>query len=96
MKLLKNKKVKIALISILLAINIFLLVFLYYCPAYYVKDKNGEVTLINGEPYIYHTDLFGNTFIFDGCFRVYCAVPNYMESIDTRGLEKDLNANQMQ
>lgn len=84
MKLIKNKKVKIALIAILLAINTFLLVFFYYAPAHYVKNSKGEVALINGEPYIYHTDIFGNTFIFDNGLRVYVAVPVYMESIDAK------------
>lgn len=79
MKLIKNKKVKIALISILLVINVFLFVFFYYCPAHYAKTSNGEVALVNGEPVIYHTDIFGNTFIFDGGFRVYVAVPAYYE-----------------
>lgn len=73
----KNKKVKIALISILLAINLFLLVFFYYCPAHYAKTVNGEVALVNGQPVIYHTDIFGNTFIFDNGLRVYVAVPDY-------------------
>lgn len=77
MKFLKNKKVKIALISILLAINLFLLVFFYYCPAHYAKTVNGEVALVNGQPVIYHTDIFGNTFIFDNGLRVYVAVPSY-------------------
>lgn len=77
MSLMKNKKVKIALISILLAINLFLLVFFYYCPAHYAKTVNGEVALVNGQPVIYHTDIFGNTFIFDNGLRVYVAVPDY-------------------
>lgn len=77
MSLIKNKKVKIALISILLAINLFLLVFFYYCPAHYAKTVNGEVALVNGQPVIYHTDIFGNTFIFDNGLRVYVAVPDY-------------------
>lgn len=77
MKVLKNKKVKIALISILLAINLFLLVFFYYCPAHYAKTVNGDVALVNGQPVIYHTDIFGNTFIFDNGLRVYVAVPDY-------------------
>lgn len=77
MSLMKNKKVKIALISILLAINLFLLVFFYYCPAHYAKTVNGDVALVNGQPVIYHTDIFGNTFIFDNGLRVYVAVPDY-------------------
>lgn len=77
LKFLKNKKVKIALISILLAINLFLLVFFYYCPAHYAKTVNGDVALVNGQPVIYHTDIFGNTFIFDNGLRVYVAVPDY-------------------
>lgn len=77
MSLMKNKKVKIALISILLAINLFLLVSFYYCPAHYAKTVNGEVALVNGQPVIYHTDIFGNTFIFDNGLRVYVAVPDY-------------------
>lgn len=80
MNLVKNKKVKIALISILVAINLFLLVFFYYCPAHYVKTASGEVAIINGEPYIYHTDIFGNAFIFDGPFRVYIAIPKYVNN----------------
>ena len=79
MSLIKNKKFRIALISILLAINVFLLVFFYYCPAHYAKTKNGEVAIVGGKPVIYHTDIFGNTFIFDGPFRVYCEVPDYYE-----------------
>ena len=78
--MIKNKKVKITLISILLAINVFLLVFFYYCPAHYVKNSKGEVALVNGEPVIYHTDIFGNTFVFDGGLRVYCAVPEYIDA----------------
>ena len=79
MSLIKNKKFRIALISILLAINVFLLVFFYYCPAHYAKTSNGEVAIVSGKPVIYHTDIFGNTFIFDGPFRVYCEVPDYYE-----------------
>lgn len=75
----RNKKMKIALISILLAINAFLLVFFYYCPAHYVKTSDGKISIVNGEPYIYHTDIFGNTFIFDHGVRVYVAVPNYRD-----------------
>ena len=78
--MIKNKKVKITLISILLAINVFLLVFFYYCPAHYVKNSKGEVALVNGEPVIYHTDIFGNTFVFDGGLRVYSAVPEYIDA----------------
>lgn len=86
MNLIKNKKMKIALISILLVFNIFLLAFFYYCPAHYLKNSKGDVALINGEPYIYHTDIFGNTFIFDNGLRVYCVIPDYIipESIDTK------------
>lgn len=77
MNLMKNKKIKIALISILLATNVFLIVFFYYCPAHYAKTANGEVAIVNGKPVIYHTDIFGNTFIFDGGLRVYCEIPDY-------------------
>lgn len=79
MNLVKNKKVKIALVSILMAINVFLLVFFYYSPAHYVKNSKGEISLVNGEPFIYHTDIFGHTFVFDHGIRVYIAVPQYRD-----------------
>lgn len=79
-----KKKVKITLsilIALLLAANIFLLVFFYYCPASYITDKNGDIVLTDGKPFIYHTDIFGNTFIFDNGLRVYVAVPEYVEPV---------------
>lgn len=80
MKALKNKKVKIAAAAVLLALDIFLLVFFYYAPAHYVKTSSGETALVNGEPVIYHTDIFGNTFTFDGGMRVYGEVPQYIDA----------------
>ena len=80
MNFIKNKKVIITLVSILLVINAFLLVFFYYCPAHYVKNSKGEVALVNGEPFVYHTDIFGNTFVFDDGFRVYCAIPEHVDA----------------
>lgn len=74
-----NIIVLIALI-ISLIISILISVFFYYSPAEYVKTASGEVYLVDGEPIIYHTDLFGHTFIFDNGVRVYIAVPVYAES----------------
>lgn len=59
----------------------FLLVFfLYDSPAKYVPNQDGEIYLNQaGEPVIYYTDLFGNTFYQDGIVRDYAAVPSVME-----------------
>lgn len=80
MKLLKNKKIINVLVLISLIVSIFLSVFFYYSPAEYLKNSAGEIYLNNGEPYIYHKDLFGNTFIFDNGVRVYVAIPNYRDA----------------
>ena len=77
MKSIKKKKFVNVIVLVALIISIFLSVFFYYSPAEYVKTANGEIYLVDGKPYIYHTDLFGNTFIFDNGVRVYVAVPNY-------------------
>jgi hypothetical protein len=77
MKSIKKQKVINVIVLVALIISIFLSVFFYYSPAEYVKTQSGEIYLVNGEPYIYHTDLFGNTFIFDNGVRVYAEVPNY-------------------
>ncbi len=80
MKTVKNKKVINIFVLIILIISILLSVFFYYSPAEYVKNADGDIYLVNGEPFIYHTDLFGNTFIFDNGIRVYVAVPVYAGS----------------
>lgn len=80
MKTVKNKKVINIFVLIILIISILLSVFFYYSPAEYVKNVDGDIYLVNGEPFIYHTDLFGNTFIFDNGIRVYVAVPVYAGS----------------
>lgn len=77
MKSIKKQKVINVIVLVALIISIFLSVFFYYSPAEYVKTANGEIYLVDGEPYIYHRDLFGNTFIFDDGVRVYVAIPNY-------------------
>lgn len=92
MKFFKNKKFKIVLITFLLAIDIFLLVFFYYCPAHYVKTSDGKVSLVNGEPSIYHTDIFGNTFVFDHGIRVYISVPEYREEVTDEELLSQLRS----
>lgn len=74
-----TKKVNI-LVAVALVISIFLAIFFYYSPAEYVKTASGEVYLVDGEPIIYHTDIFGNTFVFDGGIRVYVAIPQYAGS----------------
>ncbi len=71
-----TKKINIIMV-IALVISFLLSVFFYYSPAEYVKTASGEVYLVDGEPVIYHTDIFGNTFIFDGGVRVYVAIPTY-------------------
>ena len=73
----KSKKIINILMLIVLTISILFAVFFYYSPAEYVKTASGEVYLVDGEPIIYHTDLFGNTFVFDGGIRVYAAVPEH-------------------
>ena len=80
MKSIKNKKVINIIVLIALIVSVLLAVFFYYSPAEYVKTADGEVYLVNGEPFIYHTDLFGNTFIFENGVRVYIAVPVYAGS----------------
>lgn len=77
-----NKKTKFINVIVLidLVISILLAVFFYYCPTDYVKTPDGEISLVDGKPFIYHTDLFGNTFVFDNGVRVYVAVPQYRES----------------
>lgn len=76
----KNKKAINVIVLVLLVINILLSIFFYYSPAEYVKTSNGEVYLVNGEPYIYHRDIFGNTFIFEDGVRVYVTIPVYAGS----------------
>lgn len=76
----KNRKIINITVLVVLFLSIFLSVFFYYSPAEYVKTVDGEIYLVNGEPYIYHTDLFGNTFIFDNGIRVYVAIPVYAGS----------------
>ncbi len=75
----RNIVIKIIIILLLLVIS-FLAIFFYYCPADYVKTEDGEVYLVNGEPQIYHRDMFGNTFVFDNGVRVYVAIPEYAGS----------------
>lgn len=80
MKSIKKKRIINIFVLILLTASILLSVFFYYSPAEYVKNADGDIYLVNGEPFIYHTDLFGNTFIFDNGIRVYVAVPVYAGS----------------
>lgn len=80
MKLIKNPKTINIFVLIVLIVSILLSVFFYYSPAEYVKNSNGEIHLVNGEPFIYHKDLFGNTFVFDSGTRVYVTVPVYAGS----------------
>lgn len=75
-----KKKVINIIVLIALIASILLSVFFYYCPTEYVKNADGEIYLVDGKPFIYHTDLFGNTFIFDNGIRVYVAVPVYAGS----------------
>lgn len=76
-----NRKKKCILVVVLHIIVLFLLVFfLYDSPAKYVPNQDGEIYLNQaGEPIIYYTDLFGNTFYQDGIVRDYAAVPAVME-----------------
>lgn len=80
MKSMNKKKVINIFVLITLIMSILLAVFFYYCPAEYVKTADGEIYLVDGKPFIYHTDLFGNTFIYDNGIRVYVAVPVYAGS----------------
>lgn len=77
MKSIKKVKVINVIVLIALIISILLSVFFYYCPTDYVKTPDGEIHLVNGKPFIYHTDIFGNHFVFDNGVRVYVAVPVY-------------------
>lgn len=76
-----SRKRKCILVVVLHIIVLFLLVFfLYDSPAKYVPNQDGEIYLNQaGEPIIYYTDLFGNTFYQDGIVRDYAAVPAVME-----------------
>ena len=76
----KNKK-RIAniIVLLLLLISVLASAYLYYCPADYVKTSNGEIYIRDGKPYIYHTDVFGKTFIFEDGVRVYVTIPDYMD-----------------
>lgn len=76
-----SRKKKCILLVVLHIIVLFLLVFfLYDSPAKYVPNQDGEIYLNQaGEPIIYYTDLFGNTFYQDGIVRDYAAVPAVME-----------------
>lgn len=57
------------------------LFFMYKSPVKYVLTKEGDVYHDeNGQTIVYHTDLFGNTFIYDRGIRVYVSVPTYMDS----------------
>ena len=87
----KKKMVNILLL-IILVLSILTSVFCYYCPADYVKTPTGEISLVNGEPYIYHTDLFGNTFIFDNGIRVYVAIPTYRESYPNQNTTQGISS----
>lgn len=80
MKSINKKKVINVFVLVALIISILLSVFFYYCPTEYVKNADGEIYLVDGKPFIYHTDLFGNTFIFENGVRVYIAVPVYAGS----------------
>lgn len=80
MKSMNKKKVINIFVLVALIMSILLAVFFYYSPAEYVKNADGEIYLVDGEPFIYHTDLFGNTFVFDNGIRVYVAVPVYAGS----------------
>ena len=77
MKSIKKTKIINVVVLVVLIISIFLSIFFYYSPAEYVKTADGDVYLVDGEPVIYHKDLFGNTFVFDDGVRVYVAIPNY-------------------
>ena len=80
MKSIKKTKVINVIVLVALIISILLSVCFYYCPTDYVKTPDGEIHLVDGKPFIYHTDLFGNTFVFDNGVRVYVAVPVYATS----------------
>lgn len=77
----KNKKAKKVIIIIAVILAVFLLVFaLYDSPAKYVPTSDGRIYLDkNGEPILYYTDLFGNTFYEENGLRVYAAVPAYAD-----------------
>lgn len=68
--------------GILSVFILFLGIFLIYeSPEKYVLNEKGEVYHdANGQPIVYHTDLFGKTFYKDNGIRVYSAVPDYMSS----------------
>ena len=79
MKTKRRYKIINIIIAIILLLSILSAVYFYYCPSDYVKTSKGDVYLRDGKPYIYHTDPFGNTFIFEDGVRVYVAIPNYID-----------------
>lgn len=86
----KNKHAIIVVITIVTFIALFALIFcLYDSPAKLVKNEKGEVYInADGNPIIYYTDLFGNSFqIIDGK-RDYSAEPAFVGS-DTVTFKED-------
>ncbi len=77
----KKTYVKATVLIAVSAITLFLLVFLLYdSPANYITKPDGSIYINNdGQPLLYYTDLFGNTFYAENGRRVYSAVPVYID-----------------
>lgn len=73
--------IKIIVAILALALALTAVFFLYDSPASYVPDSNGNIYLnSDGKPFLYYTDLFGNTFVSENGKRIYTAVPVFVET----------------